>query len=189
MSPGSPRFVPQCRHEPLRNFRELQELPGTAPWSCPPNLPAISRRPSLEITRVTVCLEAHRLILFYLRPKHLFLAAVAIAISLSAEEIPSPWSATSIAGYRLPLAGLGHAPTMISGAAYYALPEVNLKTYPVYTPEKEPKGYLEWLKSQTPEPLVDVSKLHSREDWIAAGKEVFYGRELPALAAAKTISH
>ena len=38
---------------------------------------------------------------------------------------------------------------MVSGAAYYALPEVNLKTYPVYTPDKEPKGYMEWLRPRS----------------------------------------
>jgi hypothetical protein len=121
----------------------------------------------------------------YSRPKYLFLAAVAFAISLSADEPPSPWSEASIAGYRLPLAGLGRAPRMVSGAAYYALPEVNLKTYPVYTPEKEPKDYLQWLKSQAPEPMVDVGKLRSREDWIAAGREVFYGRELPRFSGSE----
>jgi hypothetical protein len=114
-----------------------------------------------------------------------WLAAVAVAVSLSAEEVPSPWSDASIAGYRLPLAGLGHAPKMISGAAYYALPEVNLKTYPVYTPDKEPKGYLEWLASKDPEPMVDIGKLHTREQWVAAGREVFYGRELPRFSGSE----
>ncbi len=113
------------------------------------------------------------------RSLYLLLAAAAVAASMSAEDVPSPWSEASIAGYRLPLAGLGRAPKMVSGAAYYALPEVNLKTYPVYTPEKEPKGYIEWLQSRDPEPMVDVSKLHTRADWIAAGREVFYSRELP----------
>ncbi len=114
-----------------------------------------------------------------MRLQCLFVAAIAVAFSASAQDVPSPWSDTSIAGYRLPLAGLGRAPKMISGTAYYALPEVNLKTYPVYTPDKEPKGYIEWLQSRDPEPMVDVSKLHTREEWIAAGREVFYGRELP----------
>lgn len=113
------------------------------------------------------------------RSPYLLLAAIVATVSLSAEDVPSPWSEASIAGYRLPLAGLGHAPKMVSGAAYYNLPEVNLKTYPVYTPDKEPKGYIEWLQSRDPEPMVDVSKLHTRADWIAAGREVFYSRELP----------
>jgi hypothetical protein len=119
------------------------------------------------------------------RARYLFPAAVAIAVSLAADEVPAPWSEASIAGYRLPLAGLGRAPKMVSGTDYYALPEVNLKTYPVYAPDQEPKGYLEWLESRAPEPLVDVSKLHTREDWIAAGREVFYGRELPRFSGSE----
>jgi hypothetical protein len=113
------------------------------------------------------------------------LAAGVIAVSASAREVPSPWSDASIAGYRLPLAGLGHAPKMVSGAAYYALPEVNLKTYPVYTPDKEPKGYLEWLQARDPEPMVDIGKLRTREQWIAAGRDVFYGRELPRFSGSE----
>ena len=170
----------------MRNLRRIfyADTVSAPRSSLQPRASSFSLPDRFEIAAL-LCLEAVRLITLNPRPKLLFLAAVVIAISLSAEEIPSPWSAASIAGYRLPLAGLGHAPKMISGAAYYALPEVNLKTYPVYTPEKEPKGYLEWLKSQTPEPLVDVSKLHSREDWIAAGKEVFDGRELPRFSGSE----
>jgi hypothetical protein len=49
----------------------------------------------------------------------------------------------------------------------------------VYTPDKEPPNYLDWLKQQDPKPLVEGEKLHTQADWIAAGKEVFFGRELP----------
>ena len=118
-------------------------------------------------------------------PVYLLPAAFALSLSLHAQQFPSPWSEASIAGYRLPLAGLGRAPKMVSGGAYYALPESNVKTYPVYTPDKEPKNYIDWLKAKDPEPLVDVSKLHTRQDWIAAGKEVFYGRELPRFSGSE----
>ena len=77
------------------------------------------------------------------------------------------------------MAGLGRPPQLVSEHDYYALPEANVKTYPVYTPDKEPPGYIDWLKHQDPQPLVDVAKLHTQADWIAAGREVFYGRELP----------
>lgn len=93
--------------------------------------------------------------------------------------VPKVWRDSDLVGYRLPLAGLGKPPQLISEHEYYALPEANVKTYPVYTPDKEPPGYIDWLKAQEPQPLVDVSKLHTEQDWIAAGKEVFYGRELP----------
>ena len=92
---------------------------------------------------------------------------------------PKAWDECDIEAYRLPLAGLGKPPVLISSREYYALPEVNLKTYPVYAPDKEPAGYLDWLREQEPKPLVEVSKLKTEADWIAAGREVFYGRELP----------
>jgi hypothetical protein len=93
--------------------------------------------------------------------------------------MPKVWDDRDLAGFRLPLAGLGAPPKLVSEREYYALPEVNLKTYPVYTPAKEPNGYLDFLKQQEPKPLVDVSKLKTEADWIAAGREVFYSRELP----------
>ncbi len=32
---------------------------------------------------------------------------------------------------------------------------------------------------------MDVTTLHSRADWIAAGREVFYGRELPRFSGSE----
>lgn len=93
--------------------------------------------------------------------------------------IPRLWDEKELTQFRLPLAGLGAPPSLISEEKYYALPESNLKTYPVYAPDKEPAGYLDWLKNQEPKPLVEISKLKTETDWIAAGREVFYGRELP----------
>lgn len=105
--------------------------------------------------------------------------ACAIAVLATTVRVPPSWRDTALKGYRVPLAGLGSPPKLVSESEYYSLPEVNIKTYPVYTPDKEPPGYLEWLKQQEPKPLVEISKLQTSEDWIAAGREVFYGRELP----------
>ena len=99
--------------------------------------------------------------------------------------IPPAWSDADLAGYRVPLAGLGKAPVLVSEHDYYALPEANLKTYVVYTPDKEPPGYIQWLKQQDPQPLVDVNKLKTQADWLAAGREVFYGRELPRFSGSE----
>jgi len=107
------------------------------------------------------------------------LLAVTVLCQAQSSTVPKVWDDRDIASFRLPLAGLGAPPKLISEREYYALPEVNLKTYPVYTPDKEPAGYIEWLQQRDPEPLVDVSKLKTDADWIAAGREVFYGRELP----------
>jgi hypothetical protein len=93
--------------------------------------------------------------------------------------VPKVWDDRDTSGYRVPLAGLGRPPAVISEREYYALPESNLKTYPVYTPDKEPPDYIDWLKRQDPQPMVDAAKLKTEADWIAAGREVFYGRELP----------
>ncbi len=89
------------------------------------------------------------------------------------------WNDKQMADYRLPLAGLGKPPTLVAAHDYYALPEANLKTYPVYTPDKEPPGYIDSLKQLAPAPLVDLSEIKTDADWIAAGREVFFGRELP----------
>jgi hypothetical protein len=92
--------------------------------------------------------------------------------------IPRGWRQADVDTFRLPLAGLGVPPRTISEREYYRLEESNLRTYPVYTPDREPSGYLEWLKQQDPAPLVDLAKLQTDSDWLAAGREVFYGREL-----------
>lgn len=107
------------------------------------------------------------------------------AAASDATTYPKAWADDALAGFRLPLAGLGRPPAMISEREYYALPESNLKTYPVFRPEREPAGYLDWLKQQEPQPMVDVSKLKSEADWIAAGKEVFFGRELPRFSGSE----
>ena len=109
----------------------------------------------------------------------IFIAGCPLLCHAGNDTVPKVWDDREVAGFRLPLAGLGKSPQLISEKEYYALPEVNLKTYPVYTPDKEPKGYLDWLAQQEPKPLVDISKLKTDADGIAAGREVFYGRELP----------
>ncbi len=121
-----------------------------------------------------------------IRPSLCFLVCLT-GLSAPAQDlvVPRAWSDARMEGYRLPLAGLGHAPRMISGDRYYALPEYNLKTYPVYAPDHEPPDYIAWLKQQDPKPLVDIASLHTRAEWIAAGREVFYGRELPRFSGSE----
>lgn len=99
--------------------------------------------------------------------------------------VPPAWSQKDVDTFRLPLAGLGAPPTLIPERDYYALPAVNLKTYPVYDPDREPPNYLAWLAQQDPRPMVDVSKLKTDQDWIDAGREVFYGRELPSFTGSE----
>src|SRR5262245_41568695 len=72
-----------------------------------------------------------------------------------------------------PIAALGVRPGHFSAAEYYAVPGENLRTYPVYWPDREPPGYWEWLQKQKPQPLVDAAKLRTRDDWVKAGETAF----------------
>ena len=54
-------------------------------------------------------------------------------------------------------------PGHFTASEYYAVPGENLRTYPVYRPDREPPGYWDWLQKQKPQPLVDAAKLHGAE--------------------------
>src|SRR5678816_4426083 len=47
------------------------------------------------------------------------------------------------------------------------------KSYPIYHPDKEPPGYLDWLAQQDPQVEFDPAQLKTSEDWIRAGELVF----------------
>lgn len=70
--------------------------------------------------------------------------------------------------------------------AYYQLKALSIyKTYPIYVPDREPKGYFEWLRNQEPAITFDPQKLQTEADWKAAGRIVF---EAPTdFAPAETI--
>ena len=101
------------------------------------------------------------------------------------------WDDVALADWAAPIAALHVRPGHYKPADYYAVPAENLRTYPVYLPDKEPPGYWESLKKKKPELLVDASKIRTKDDWIEAGARAF--RELdnpfsrtddPALIAA-----
>ncbi len=87
--------------------------------------------------------------------------------------VPKIWDEKALANWATPLTGLGAAPSFYSEKEYYAAPIDNLRTYPVYHPDKEPPGYRDWLKAQGPKPLIEPEKLVSKKDWIEAGRRVF----------------
>ena len=66
-----------------------------------------------------------------------------------------------------------HPPRPLYGGRILRGQADNLRTYPVYPPDKEPAGYWEWLQKQKPAPLVDPATIHSNQDWIAAGELAF----------------
>jgi hypothetical protein len=88
--------------------------------------------------------------------------------------IPRTWDSTAMHSFELPLANPKASPRTVSEDYYYRLKERQIfKTYPVYHPDHEPKGYREWLKNQEPEIVFDPAKLKSEADWIAAGQILF----------------
>src|SRR5438477_11988574 len=58
-----------------------------------------------------------------------------------------------------PVAGLNIRPTHISAKEYYSLAIDNLRTYPVYFPDREPEGYWDMLQHIGPKPLIEPEKL------------------------------
>ena len=98
------------------------------------------------------------------------------AIAKTETRVPKIWDDKALADWATPLAALKLRPGHYTAAEYYAVPADNLRTYPMYPPDKEPPGYWESLQKKKPEPLVDLSKIRTRQDWIAAGARAF--REL-----------
>jgi hypothetical protein len=87
--------------------------------------------------------------------------------------IPRVWDEHAIEALELPRAApvtIHHLPAEY----YYSIPERQIwKSYPVYAPGREPKGYWAWLQKQEPAQAVDWSKLKTKADWIKAGSLVF----------------
>jgi hypothetical protein len=106
---------------------------------------------------------------------------VAIAFAQSSVQVPRIWDDAALSDWATPLAGLNVRPGHFSSEEYYRVPADNLRTYPVYPPDREPPGYWEWLQAQKPQPLVDASRIETNDDWIAAGRRAFF--ELDAVLA------
>lgn len=89
-------------------------------------------------------------------------------------EIPKTWDEAALEAAQLPLAQPRYSPKQVPADWYYAVPARTIyKTYPVYHPDHEPAGYIEWLRQQEPEIVFDVAKLVTKQDWIRAGEAVF----------------
>jgi hypothetical protein len=96
-------------------------------------------------------------------------------------RIPKVWDEAALADWMTPVAGLNVRPTHISVEEYYAMPEYNLRSYPVYMPGREPKGYWEMLQRVGQQPLFEFEKLKTEADWIAVGKSIFDEATTPQL--------
>lgn len=91
----------------------------------------------------------------------------------SQSRVPQIWDDEALKDWATPIAALNVRPAHYSAAEYYSVPADNLRTYPVYQPDREPPGYWEDLQKRAPEPMVDVSKMGTSADWIAAGERTF----------------
>ena len=102
-----------------------------------------------------------------------FAAAQVLAQTPFRPEIPHAWSDEDIARYELPIVG-AHSIEQVTAADYYTIPVRPIyKTYPIYSPEKEPAGYWQYLSSLDPVLAFDTQKLKTNDNWIRAGELVF----------------
>ena len=88
--------------------------------------------------------------------------------------IPKTWDTQAIESLQVPLADPTITAKLISSDYYYSMPIRPIyKSYDVYRPDREPRGYMDELKRKEPEIVFDASKLKSEADWTKAGELVF----------------
>lgn len=101
----------------------------------------------------------------------LTIAGIGAAAQTFQPEIPRAWDDKEVQLLELPLAQPDRSPRYMTAEQYYALKVRPIyRSYPAYVKGREPAGYLESLKQKEPEIIFDASKLHTREDWIQAGR-------------------
>src|SRR5689334_5334974 len=67
-------------------------------------------------------------------------------------EVPRTWVDSEIESIEVPLAYATYSPKHVPADYYYRIPARTIyKTYPVYALNRDPPGYLDWLKNQEPE--------------------------------------
>uniref|UniRef100_Q01XA8 Cytochrome c domain-containing protein n=1 Tax=Solibacter usitatus (strain Ellin6076) TaxID=234267 RepID=Q01XA8_SOLUE len=98
----------------------------------------------------------------------------ASAQSASERKIPRTWDEGELESWTIPAREPSAYTVHVPSSFYYNIPVAPIyKSYPIYHPEKEPPGYIEWLQKQEPQIVFDASKLHTDREWVAAGKLVF----------------
>lgn len=112
-------------------------------------------------------------LLLLLAPAYLSAAGPSQTIAAFSPNIPVVWDDGVMEHLELPLAS-GARARHVPSSYYYQIPVRPIyKTYPIYSPDREPPGYYEDLLKKEPEIVFDASKLRTQQDWILAGKEVF----------------
>jgi hypothetical protein len=75
-------------------------------------------------------------------------------------QIPRTWDDAAMADVELPLARAEHSLRQVSSEYYYRIPVRPVyKTYPVYARDREPSGYLDWLRQKESAYVFDASNL------------------------------
>ncbi len=90
--------------------------------------------------------------------------------------VPKTWDEENLREMELPLAGLDKPVRHAPPGFYNAVPVLTIqKGYPVYHPDKEPKGYMERLRQKEPETVAfDPAQFRTEADWVRAGELVFH---------------
>ena len=100
--------------------------------------------------------------------------AVLLVITGISANIPRTWKQSDVSTLEVPLANPKYSPIHVSEEDYYRIPaRIIYKSYPVYRPDREPAGYLDWLQRQEPEIAFDTVQLKTHDDWVRAGALVF----------------
>jgi hypothetical protein len=104
----------------------------------------------------------------------LVLSSLSLGQKPDGPVIPRTWDTQAIDSFQLPLADPKVSTKLISSSYYYSIPVRPIyKSYDVYRPDREPRGYMDELKRKEPQVVFDSSKLKSGADWTKAGELVF----------------
>ena len=101
------------------------------------------------------------------------LPALVASILVAQTRVPRVWDEKGFAGWQLPIAGQEFTAGHFTEEEYYRAPIENVRTYPVYAPNREPEGYWRFLNTIGPKPLIEAEKLETRREWVDAGQRVF----------------
>lgn len=112
------------------------------------------------------------------------LAATLLSVQAGASpapqsSVPRTWDEEAIDGLELPSVLTGKPVEHVDAEFYYSVPATTVyRTFPVYVPDRAPKGYFASLMEVEPEVLFDASEGQERNDWteaqwVDAGRAVF----------------
>jgi hypothetical protein len=114
------------------------------------------------------------IIYFLRRILNLAWSANLLVTLAAAATVPRTWRQSDVSTFEVPLASPKYSPIHVSEEDYYRIPaRIIYKSYPVYRPDREPAGYMDWLRHQEPEIAFDPAQLKTQDDWIHAGALVF----------------